>query len=89
MISTTDGLDCVIETAGSTPEINPAYAITTRGVAIVAAKRGPPNLSQLHKHRKLPTQKLCGGFIGFNEINRSFDLLAKGSVPRRVLRVPT
>lgn len=88
MIGATVGrLVCVIDTAGSIPEMNPAQATTASGGFDVPKRETSP-FNHLHKRRKLPVQKLCNGYIGFNENNAAFDLLAKGSVLHRVLQAP-
>lgn len=85
--ATVGRLVCVIETAGSIPEMNPAQATTASGGFDVPKRETSP-FNHLHKRRKLSVQKLCNGYIGFNENNAAFDLLAKGSVLHRVLQAP-
>jgi Zn-dependent alcohol dehydrogenase len=88
VINATDGRsDCVIETAGSILAMDLTYAITACG-DIVVPKRETPHFIHLRQHAKLPLQKLRSGLIGFNNINEASNLLAKGSVLHRVLRVP-
>ena len=90
--ATNGGLDYVIETAGSIPAMNTAYAITARGGMVVSAGLPASNASFSYLHGALVSDEksIRGSYMGScvpkRDIPRFLGLYQRGKLPVHKLR---
>jgi alcohol dehydrogenase len=90
--ATGGGLDYVIETAGSIPAMNLAYAITARGGAVVSAglPASDATFSYLHSALVSDGKSILGSYMGScvpkRDIPRFIGLYQRGKLPVHRLR---